>query len=167
MKELSWRFVQLIDALTERVKICGFLIVIMTFVVAYEVVARYVFNNPTKWAWGVNEQLLCAMVIIGGSFALLHGTHVRADLVYKRWSTRSRAIVDLCTSFLPILFCGVVVYGSAKLAWRSLVNLERVSAYFEPPLYPLRVLVLIGVILFLFQVLANFVRNVLVLTGRR
>jgi TRAP-type mannitol/chloroaromatic compound transport system permease small subunit len=132
----------------------------------YEVIARYAFNSPTTWAWAVNSQLLCFLAVMAGGYVLYHQAHIRSDLLYARWSTKKKALVDLLTSFLPLLFCGAAVMASVKLAGKSVVLKEHASTFLGQPLYPLRIVIAIGAFLFLLQVIAEVIRNVLIVTGK-
>ena len=165
MKKLALRYVHLVDTVNEKARFLGVLYVIMTFVMAYEVVARFVFNAPTKWAWDVNIQLLCFTVIMSGGYTLLHKGHVRMDLFYSRWSARKRAWVDLSTSFLPIVFCSLLLMESFDLARESIALREVDEGLLHAPLYPLRVAVVFGIFLFLAQVLAEVLRSLLIISG--
>lgn len=166
MRRIMSGLVRVVDKTNESAKIFAFLILAIIFNVAFEVISRYIFDKPTSWAWGLNEQLLSAMVVIGGGFALLHGIHVKGDMLYGRWSNKMRAIVDLITSFLPLVFCGVLLFGVSKLARSSVASLERDSAFFDPPVYPLKVLIAIGILLIFIEVIANVFRNILILTRK-
>jgi TRAP-type mannitol/chloroaromatic compound transport system permease small subunit len=162
-----YRLIATIDAINERIKNVGFLVVVIAFIATYEVVGRYVFNSPTIWAWDINKQLFCALVAMGGGYALLHGVHVRMDVLYSRWSKNRQAIVDLATSFLPLLFCGTMLWSVILAAKGSLEILERASSYFAPPVYPLWILIVIAALLFLLQVIADVIRNLLIITGKK
>jgi len=164
MRKSLLRFVGFVDAINEKVKLVGFVMFIMVFIMTYEVIARYVFNAPTKWAWDVNNQLLCLSVVLAGGYALVERTHVRVDLIYSRWSDRRKAIVDLFVSFFPLLFLGFLLYATIGMAKQAVERFESAPTYFAPPIYPLKVLLVIGVFLFLLQVVADIIRNYLAIT---
>ncbi|MBA7668918.1 hypothetical protein ES703_77038 [subsurface metagenome] len=167
MRKLAEWFLHSVDAINKRVRFIAYVFVIMTFVMMYEVIARFVFNAPTKWAWGLNEQLLCFSVMMAGGYILLNKAHVNMDFFYARWSTRRKAWVDLLTSFFPLLFCSVLLMQSFRLAQRAIVMSEYTIGYFEVPVYPIRVVTVVGVSLLLIQVLAEAIRNFFVLATKK
>jgi TRAP-type mannitol/chloroaromatic compound transport system permease small subunit len=164
MRKSLLRFADVVDSINEHLWYWSFIIVIVAFIVVFEVVARDTFTAPTKWAWPVNGQLICAFVVLAGGYNLLHRGHIRMDLLYSRWSSRNQKIVDIFTSFLPLFYYGVLLYFGAQLAWESLITNERaMSGVFSYPRYPLRMVFTIGVFLVLLQVVAQFIRNLLAL----
>jgi len=75
---------------------------------------RYFFNRPTIWVWEMNGFLLCVFVALGGGYTLLVRGHVRVDIVYDYLSTRSKAIMDLLTSFFIFLFLGILLWQATE-----------------------------------------------------
>ena len=167
MRKLLSRYVQIVDALNERVKVFGWIVVILALLTTFEVVARDVFNSPTIWSSEVSKQLLAAMAIMAGGYALLHRIHVRTDLLYQRWSTKTKAVIDLVTSPLALAYLGVMLYAAGKSAWKSVISLENISSYFGPPAYPLKLLIVIGVFIFLLQAVVSLIRNFLILATKK
>ena len=53
--------------------LAGWLIVPMTFAVAYEVAARHVFNAPTKWTYEVGYMTYGAQFMLAAAYTLLKG----------------------------------------------------------------------------------------------
>jgi len=166
MKKAAEAFIRIVDSVNEKARFLGILFVVMTLIMSYEVVARFVFNAPTIWAWDVNTQLLCFIVILSGGYTLAHKGHVRMDMFTSRWSARRRAWVDLATSFLPLIFCGLLLIESYELAAESVALREVGEGLLHAPIYPLRVAVVLGILLFLAQVLADVLRSLLLVTKR-
>ena len=55
---------------------------ILGLVVFYEVVSRYVFDNPTSWAHDISSFLLIAMSMGGFAYTLRHKGHVNMEVLY-------------------------------------------------------------------------------------
>lgn len=153
-------FLRSIDLVNNRVgKIFGFAILPLTFCLAFEVVMRYVFNRPTIWAWDVAVQLGGLIVVLGAGFALLHKSHIVIDIVVVRFPLRVRAILDLITSLLFFFAIGILLWKSGEYGWRSFLLRECTSSYWEPPIYPLKMAIPIGIFLLLLQGIAKFIRD--------
>ena len=145
-----------------------YLVIAMMLTGVYEVAMRYFFNRPTIWVWETNGLLLCVFVALGGGYTLLVRGHVRVDVVYVHWSTRVKAIMDLASSSLLFLFLGVLLWQGAKLGLLSLERLEHTQTIFRPPIYPFKIILVVGIFLFLLQGLADFVHSVhIACTGTR
>jgi TRAP-type mannitol/chloroaromatic compound transport system permease small subunit len=141
----------------------GWLIVPLTLAVAYEVVARYVFNAPTRWASTVTYMLYAAQFMLAAAYTLLKDGHIRTDVFYGRWAPRTRARVDAVSyvlfffpGMLLILYAGVV---EAQHAW--LIG-ERAGGW---PAYPFKAIIPLTALLLVLQGLAELVRCLRVLGG--
>ncbi len=84
------------------------LLVPLVLGLTYEVVARYLFNAPTIWAYDLTFMLYGTFFMLGAAFALQRKGHVRTDMYYDRWSPRRQAMIDLVCYllvFLPFVCC--------------------------------------------------------------
>ncbi|MFT6916824.1 MAG: TRAP-type mannitol/chloroaromatic compound transport system permease small subunit [Motiliproteus sp.] len=70
----------------------------------YEVIMRYVFNMPTIWVHEASFLLLGMQYLMAGGFAMLHGAHVRVDVVYNYLPERGRVGMDIFTSMFFFVF---------------------------------------------------------------
>ena len=68
-------------------RVLSLFILIITVIIAYEVIARYAFNAPTNWAWSINKQLFGVYVLFSGCYALIHKTHIRIEVFYQHFSS--------------------------------------------------------------------------------
>src|SRR5690606_36161655 len=69
--------------------------IVFTAVILYDVVLRYAFNAPTRWAFDVSKQLYGFYFIMLGGYALRHQAHVRVDLVTEKLSAAWRRWVEM------------------------------------------------------------------------
>ena len=73
--------------------------------VAYEVVARYLFNAPTIWAFDVTYMLYGTLFMLGAAYALHKGAHIRTDFFWEQFSTRKKGVIDTI-SYVLFFFPG-------------------------------------------------------------
>ncbi|MCL6477566.1 MAG: TRAP transporter small permease subunit [Peptococcaceae bacterium] len=159
-------FLSLIDRISEWTgKLSAFLIVILSFMIGYEVVSRYIFNRPTLWVNETSAMLFGAYIIFGGAYTLSAGGHINMDLVYQRFTKRQKALIDLITFWFFALFCVVLVWKGGDSAWYSLKNLEHSGTLWNPPVYPIKLVLPIGAFLLLLQGVAKFIRDAKILVG--
>jgi TRAP-type mannitol/chloroaromatic compound transport system permease small subunit len=153
-----------IDLLSEWTgKITAFLIVVMSLVIGYEVVARYLLVRPTVWAHETSAMVFGAYIVLGGAYALNTHGHVNVDIVYGCFSPRGRVLADVLTFCIFALFCGALVWKGGESAWNSLKFLERSGSVWNPPVYHMKIITFIGCLLLLLQGLVRFVRDVVTL----
>jgi len=147
-----------ISALTG--KATSFLILVVVFIVVYEIVMRYVFHRPTIWA---SEAMVfgCAFgYVLGGAWTLLENRHVRIGVIYEKLPMRRRVILDIITFFFFALYMGMLFWASTKYAWESFEIRETAGSPWDPPVYPLKLALAFGILLLLVQGIAKFVRNI-------
>ena len=166
IRKFAQGFVRVIDSINSRLGYVSYALPLMTFIMTYEVVARFVFNAPTIWAWDINTQLLAFIAVLTGGYVLLHNGHTRMDLFSSRWSERGRAYVHTFTYLLGILFLVALLVKSFSLGVHSVAIREYSLGLLGAPLYPLRIVIVLGIFLFLIQLLAEIVRNVLLVTSK-
>ncbi len=162
-------FLRGIDAASDWIgKVVSFLIYVGIGVLIYEVVLRYIFNAPTIWAHGMTQRLFAVYYVLLGAYTLRQKGHVNIDVFYNHFSTRGRAILDLVTSVLFFLFCGLLLWKGLDFAMTSVGMLERDNSVFNAPIYPVKVMLPVGALLLVLQGLANFIRNLFTaVTGRQ
>jgi TRAP-type mannitol/chloroaromatic compound transport system permease small subunit len=133
--------IRTIDRFTEWTSYL-FVIVIVPLILAYcvEVVARYVFSAPTIWALDVTTMSYGALFMLGAALALLRGAHVRTDILWERFSDRTKGMIDtvaLTVLFLPTMV--VLFFISIDDFWHAYSIDERSSSgAWTPILWPLR-----------------------------
>jgi TRAP-type mannitol/chloroaromatic compound transport system permease small subunit len=147
------KIIGVIDRVSEWTgRMVSWLVVVFTFVLGYEVVMRYAFNAPTKWAFDM-------------SYILLKKKHVRIDIFYALFSTRKKALVDMIFDivfFFPLW--GVLLYSLIPYVYISWIMDERsMQGYWMPILYPFKTVMPVGVFLLLIQGVAEFLKSALVL----
>jgi TRAP-type mannitol/chloroaromatic compound transport system permease small subunit len=93
-----------IDAINERVgRFAMWLVLLAALVSAGNALFRYGFNMSSN-AWLEIQWYLFAMVfLLGAGYTLKHNGHVRIDVLYGRFTPRTRAWIDLVGSLLFLL----------------------------------------------------------------
>ena len=158
------RILHFVDLLSKWIgKASAFLVLALSFVVGYEVVARYIFNSPTIWAHELSAMIFGAYIILGGAYILSTNGHVNMDLIYGCLSPRKKAFIDIITVWFFALFCVALVWKGGDTAWYSLKTGEQARTTWGPPLYPIKLVLPIGASLLLLQGIAKFVRDAITL----
>ena len=158
-------YIRVIDNLNEWVGWgASFLLIPLACVTMFEVFMRYIMDRPTIWAWDLNIQIFAALIMLGGGDALRRKCHVMVDVMVQDLTPRRRAILDLITSV--VFFFGVVtlLVGGWDQAWRSWKVGETMPTVWAPPYYTMKMMIPIGALLVLLQGIAEFFRNLLIVT---
>jgi TRAP-type mannitol/chloroaromatic compound transport system permease small subunit len=151
-----------IDRFTERSAVAlAWLMAPLLAAVAWEVVARYVFNAPTRWAYDVIYMTYAALFMLGAAYALRVGAHVRTDFLWEKWRPRTRAAVEI-VAYVALFFPGMALFlvAGVESTWVSWRMGERsAETSWLPPLWPLKALVPLSSLLLILQGLSEFLKS--------
>jgi TRAP-type mannitol/chloroaromatic compound transport system permease small subunit len=161
-------FLRVIDNTNDWLgKIFSFLILAVVFIMSYETILRYGFHAPTTWASDLSWITCGIYFLIGGAYTLRHNGHINMDVIYKRFSPRIRAIIDLFTSIVFFAFCYAIIYYAVPFALRSISIQESTLPPSLLPMYFTKAAIPIGVILLALQGLSKFIKDFrIAITGR-
>jgi TRAP-type mannitol/chloroaromatic compound transport system permease small subunit len=153
----------IIDKISEwSGKIASYVVLIIMIVLIYEVILRTFFGKPTLWGYETAGMLFGAYCMVVGAYTHRHDAHVRMDVLYGRWEVRTKARVEIFTSFLTIAFLAVFLWKAVQNAWESWAMLEYSGSAWGPPVFPLKTVICIGVLLLLLQSVVHFIKNLVV-----
>lgn len=145
------------------------------------------FFLPSIWTLEMAQFAMVTYYMLGGPYSLLMGSNVRMDLFYGGWSLRRKATVDCFTVLLLIFFLGVVLYGALSSTAYSLGywgddtlaffaglitgseeigRMERSSTAWRPYIWPIKVIMIVGLFLMLLQALSELCKDLAQLSGR-
>ena len=94
-------FIKFADTLsTSMGKAFSWCIVILMGGTVYEVVMAYVFNAPTLWNFDFSMQMYGAILMMSGAYCFATEAHVRGDVIYRLFSQRTQAWIDLVLYFI-------------------------------------------------------------------
>lgn len=137
----------------------GIFILIGAFLVAFEVVMRYIVNAPTTWSFNITQFFIIYAAYLGAAYTLKENHHVRVEFFvdwlsqYHFPSTLLRFLCDL----VLLVFWGFATWSTYKAAYFSYLISEVTQSFIRFPLaLPLAAIVLGGFLLCL-QVLADMV----------
>jgi len=153
------RLGRFIDVLSTRLAhVAALLVLVMTFLVTANVVARYLIRSPIPWAMEVNQYLFCAVTLLASAYAIKEDVHVRVDLLRTRLHIRKRLLVDLAAFPIILVVCGLLVwYGSDEARLAYLYD-RRSSSETALPLWPVWSIVAVGGFAFLLQSIVTWCR---------
>ena len=149
-----------IDAISEWTgKIVSKAILLIVGLIAVDVVMRYFFNAPIFWAYHVSLYMYGGFTMLAGGYCLLHRAHVRIDVIYRRFSPRTQAILDVITAGLFFLYMVILLKAGYDAFVESWKLQETVIAAWRVVLWPPKLAVPIAAVLLLLQGVAKFGRD--------
>lgn len=151
-----------IRGLGRAVSWLGLAMVVLTAAV---VVLRYVFTVGSIALQEAVAYMHAALFMVGASHALLEDAHVRVDVLFRGWSPRTRAAIDLGGGLLLLLpfcvFAFMVSLDYVLASWRLLEGSPEAGGL--PGVFLLKTLIPVMALLLLLAGVARTARAVLVL----
>jgi len=156
------RFTKLIDKISD---FTGIFIALWTVnaVVAYfyEVVMRYIFNMPTIWVHEASFLLFGMQYLMTGAYALLHGAHVRVDVLYVRLPERGRVGMDIFTSVFFFIFAMALIGTSWGFFVSSFEMGETTIETWGIQYWPVKLLMFSGAVLLTLAGLSKLIKDIM------
>lgn len=144
-------------------KAAAWLILLLMAMVCFDVVRRYIFNQPSAWVFDVSAMLYGTTFMLCGAYALAQDAHVRGDFLYGNFKPRTQATLDLIlyvTFFLPgiaaLCYAGIEFAGDA---WRIQEH-SSITAD-GPPIYHFKTMIPIAGAMVMLQGLIEILRCVI------
>lgn len=134
------------------------------FVYYYEVIARYVFNSPTNWAHESMFLMFGMQYLLSGAYTLRHDAHVRVDVIYEKFTFRTRAAIDVVTSFFFFVFAFTLLLTGALFALDSVKVLEVSFTEWAIQYWPVKLAISIGAVLLIVQGAVRLARDLIFLS---
>ena len=124
------------------------------------------FFLPSLWTLEMAQFAMVAYYMLGGPYALQMGSNVRMDLFYGEWTDRRKAQVDAITVLFLITFLGFLLWGGIESFQYSLkYGGERSPTAWRPYLWPIKLIMIIGIVLMLLQAMSELFKDILRLKG--
>lgn len=158
-------YVRLVEAFNYRVgRFAMYLIFAMVAILAWSSISK-TFFLPSLWTLEMAQFTMMAYFLLGGAYSIQMGSNVRMDLIYGDWSDRRKAMFDAVTVLFLLFYLGVLFYGGWLSTAYSIEYDERTRTAWRPYMWPIKVVMMTGILLMLLQALAELCRDILSLRG--
>ena len=148
-------------------KVMSYTLLLLLFLVVFEVFRRYILNNPSIWGFDLTLYLFGMPALLAGGWVLAEHGHVNMDLVYGRLSPRIRALLDCITSIVFFLFLYFMLTQCWKSAMLAITRHEMTISSWKILVWPIKIWIPVAAALTMIQGVAEFIKNIyLVITGR-
>ncbi|MDE0390322.1 MAG: TRAP transporter small permease subunit [Rhodospirillales bacterium] len=120
------------------------------------------FFNPSLWTLEMAQFAMVGYYILGGPYAIQTDANVRMDLFYGSWSARRKAWFDVFTVFFLLFYLAVLLWGGIDSTIYSFqYGGERSPSAWRPYLWPIKVVMVTGIVLMVFQAVSEFFKDIL------
>lgn len=159
------KVIKLFDKISSVVgKISSWSIMVVMILILFEVISRRIFNSPTIWTVEIITMIFGFHFMMVAGYGLLTKSMVSVDVIYERFSVKTRAIIDIVTYFVFFMpFVLGVLYGGYKFAASSWAQMEVSWSAFGPPVYPIKTVIPVAMLLLLLQGVSEIMKRVVIL----
>ena len=186
MPKIIRHYVRIVDAVNYRIgRIMMYGIFVMMGILLWSSISK-TFFLPSLWTLEMAQFALVAYYIMGGPYSLQMGSNVRMDLFYHAWDDRRKAWFDAFTVLFLIFYLGVLLYGALSSTAYSLGywgadplafftglatgaeeigRLERSPTAWRPYLWPIKLVMVVGIFLMLLQAISELMKDIARLKG--
>lgn len=165
MMKAARTYVRIVDGANYRIgRLMMWGIVVMFGVLLWSSISK-TFFLPSMWTLEIAQFALVAYYMLGGPYSIQLGANVRMDLFYGNWTPKQKAWVDVFTVFVLIFYLGVLMYGAFDSTSYSLQYNERSPTAWRPLLWPIKILMCVGIFLMLLQAISELIKDIATVKG--
>ena len=156
------KITKFVDAISTKVgQLFSWLLIFLIISITYEIFARYFFNRPTMWSYDVSYMLSGLILVMGVAWVLAERGHVSVDILYNKFPTRGRALLDIVFSLVLFFPCWILIllYMLPDVA-NSWSTAETASVgTWKPVIAPFKTWTFLGLLLFVVQGVIELIKN--------
>ena len=161
-------YVNIIDSICVKVgRFVMYGVFFMMFLLILSFVTRNIINYPLMWIIEMAQFTITAYYLLGGGYSMLTDDHVRMDLFYGRLSKKGKAKMDIFTSFFLIFYLVILFFGSITSLIYTIETKQKLFTAWAPYVWPIKTLMLIGILLMLLQAFSSLFKNIANVKNRK
>ncbi|RCW28311.1 TRAP-type mannitol/chloroaromatic compound transport system permease small subunit [Ciceribacter lividus] len=166
MPEAIRTYVRVVDGFNRRVgRVVMYGIFVMMGIMLYSVASKSM-RLPANWTLETAQFVMAGYYLLGGAYSLQLDSHVRMDLLYGRWSTRTKAVVDAITILMLFVYLFFLLYGGVSSTAYALKFSETSYSSWSPYMAPVKIVMVIGIVLTFLQASSIFLKDLALAIGR-
>ena len=181
------RFVDIVDGFNLRVgRFVMYGVFFLMAILLWSSISK-TFFLPSLWTLELAQFAMVAYYMLGGPYSILMGSNVRMDLFYGDWSIKRKAVIDsFHRSISGLLSWRFALWGAGfrrPIHWgywgtdpvsyfiglitgtEEIGRLERSSSAWRPYIWPIKAIMIVGILMMLLQSLSELCKDILRLQG--
>lgn len=127
----------------------------MAVIVTANAFWRYALNSPLEWGTDFNCIALMILVFFSIGYCWKIDGHIRMEIFYAKANLRLRAAMDLVSAGCGLFFWGLLFYQSFADI-QSAMKLHEITDDSSVVIWPFRVMLTLGLSLFILNLLISF-----------
>ena len=160
MPKFIVNYVKVIDYLSTKFgRAAMYLIFVMIATLLVNAFTRNILNLPLSWCIEMAQFTMTAYYIVGGPYSMQMDSHVRMDLIYSRFSTRTKARLDSFTAIFLVVYLVCLLIGAISSTRYAIEYDQRKFSQWNPSMIPIKLIMVFGISLMLLQAISTFFKD--------
>ncbi len=165
MLQIAKRYVTTVDRVNYHIgRVMMYFIFVMIGILLWSSISK-TFFLPSLWTLEIAQFAMVAYYLLGGPYSIQMGSNVRMDLFYSEWSDNTKAWVDSFTVLFLITYLGVLLWGGMESTLYAIEYGERSYSAWRPYMWPIKVIMCIGIALMLLQTISELIKDIAKIRG--
>lgn len=144
------------------------LYLLAVFATLWGVVARYVFDAPTQWAFEVVMVLVAACWMLSAGYITFRERHIAVTVISHSASSATQWKLTFFSNVVGIISLFLLAADSMNEAFEAVARVERAGSVFDSPMPTfLKVLLTLGATMYLAQLTVNLHRHIASKAGKK
>ena len=145
---------------------CGILIIFMGFLITTDVILRSTVKYSIQWAFPMDGYICAIAALLAGGYGLLARQHVRVDIFYEKFPPRLKGIIDILTSSMLFLLCGVFFWIGFNSCLESFTAGYTTQGVINIPQYITQSLIPLGGLFLGLQAIVDLIQDIKLALGK-
>ena len=140
-------------------RLSGWCIFAMMLLVTAGVLSRRLLQYPLVFSDEYSGYLMVFCVFLGGSFTLRQNAHIRVNILVSRLKPRRQLLLRIITSFLSLIFCGVLFWQTVELVIYYRQTGQAALSILETPTWIPALIVPLGLSILFLQIVLGIAQD--------
>lgn len=162
MKAFISVYDKIVDMLTKIVGvIAGTLILLVGFMIVYEIIARGIFNSPTEWVMEISTYCIIIAGFLGMGVAYAGKKHIHVDIILVHLSAKTRCYIEVLTSLAGIYFSWLFTVEAWKMMQLSIEYNNCAPTTLSTPLWIPQSALPVGMFVLFLQIVGTLLHDIM------
>lgn len=162
MKAFISVYDKIVDMLTKIVGvIAGTLILLVGFMIVYEIIARGIFNSPTEWVMEISTYCVIIAGFLGMGVAYAGKKHIHVDIILVHLSAKTRCYIEVLISLAGIYFSWLFTVEAWKMMQFSIEYNNCAPTTLSTPLWIPQSALPVGMFVLFLQIVGTLLHDIM------
>ena len=138
----------------------GWIILIVSLLVGYDTVMRYLFSSPSEWVQEISLYGFAVFAMMGSGYVQLRKSHIRTDVISGQLNPRFQNYLSIFYFVPCAVFVIAMLVAGWDIFWMALTQNQKRAGTLMWPLWPYLLAIPIGTVLVLAQMFADLVKDI-------